>query len=32
MQETIFYVAADETLGSVRYFANAKSAQPPALA
>lgn len=29
MQETIFYVAAGETLGSVRDFANAKSAAPP---
>ena len=26
MQETIFYVAAGETLGAVRDFANAKSA------
>lgn len=32
MQATIFYIAAGETLGSVRDFANAKSAQPPALA
>ena len=31
MQETIFYVAAGETLGSVRDFANAKSAAPPTL-
>ena len=31
MQETIFYVAAGETLGSVRDFANAKSASPPTL-
>ena len=31
MQETIFYVAAGETLGSVRNFANAKSASPPTL-
>ena len=29
MQETIFYVAAGETLGAVRDFANAKSAAPP---
>lgn len=29
MQETIFYVAAGETLGSERDFANAKSAAPP---
>ena len=29
MHETIFYVAAGETLGSVRDFANAKSAAPP---
>ena len=28
MQEPIFYVAAGETLGSVRDFANAKSAAP----
>ena len=31
MQETIFYVAAGETLGAVRDFANAKSAAPPTL-
>lgn len=31
MQETIYYVAAGETLGSVRDFANAKSAAPPTL-
>ena len=31
MQETIFYVAAGGTLGSVRDFANAKSAAPPTL-
>ena len=31
MQETIFYVAAGETLGSVRDFANAKSSAPPTL-
>ncbi|MGN0878594.1 MAG: hypothetical protein ACI4WT_03965 [Oligosphaeraceae bacterium] len=31
MQETIFYVAAGETLGSVRDFANAKSAAAPTL-
>ena len=31
MQETIFYIAAGETLGSVRDFANAKSAAPPTL-
>ena len=31
MQETIFYVAAGETLGSVRDYANAKGAAPPTL-
>ena len=31
MQETIFNVAAGETLGAVRDFANAKSAAPPTL-
>jgi len=29
MQNTIFHVAANETLGVVRDFANAKSATPP---
>ena len=31
MQETIFYVAAGETLGSVRDFANAKTMPAPML-
>ena len=31
MQETIFYVAAGETLGSVRDFANAKTMPAPTL-
>ena len=31
MQNTIFYVAANETLGVVRDYANAKTATPPTL-
>lgn len=31
MQNTVFYVAANETLGVVRDYANAKSATPPTL-
>ena len=31
MQDTIFYVAAGETLGAVRDYANAKTVSPPTL-
>ena len=31
MQNTIFYVAANETLGVVKDYANAKTVTPPTL-